>query len=490
MYLERSAIRHSRRLAEGSLKIALLMCVCAAALLAQYPGQYPPGQYPPGQYPPGQYPGRGPRVPLPSRGSKKDQKDAPAVKHTYSGVIRAVDAGGKSIDVETSDTRIITFELSDQTTKPAALKTGDGVDVEATQDDNGGFHAVNIQPNAAVAKKIIASDRVAEADAPAPPEPEGRTAAPPTILERPDQKYEQGDSGPPKLKRGVPGEYSAQAKRDRDREQAAAPASAAENPRTVGELSRPGETEAPKPASIDAPKPVDSRKAFIEKARGVASAYIENLPNYVCQEFATRYFTEGHTTSWNVVDVVSAEVVYENHKESYRNIAINGKATKKAPEETGAWSTGEFGTILRRLFEPWTDANFRYAQSDTIAHQTAFVYKFAVERQRSNWKVWTTGQYIIPSYKGSVWLDKENANALRIEMQATNIPEEFPLVSVESAIDYQYVTLGTPEKFLLPVRAEVLSCERASNRCERNVIEFRNYHKFTGQSTIKFNEQQ
>ena len=74
-------------------------------------------------------------------------------------------------------------------------------------------------------------------------------------------------------------------------------------------------------------------------------------------------------------------------------------------------------------------------------------------------------------------------------MQATEIPEEFPLISVESAIDYQYITLGTAEKFLLPVRAEVLSCDRGSNRCERNVIEFRNYHKFTGQSTIKFNDQ-
>jgi hypothetical protein len=39
------------------------------------------------------------------------------------------------------------------------------------------------------------------------------------------------------------------------------------------------------------------------------------------------------------------------------------------------------------------------------------------------------------------------------------------------------------------VRAEVLSCDRGSNVCDRNVIEFRNYHKFTGESVIKFNQQ-
>ena len=100
-----------------------------------------------------------------------------------------------------------------------------------------------------------------------------------------------------------------------------------------------------------------------------------------------------------------------------------------------------------------------------------------------------TSEYIVPAYKGSVWLDKQSAHALRIEMQAKDVPKEFPLVSTESAVDYDYITLGTPEKFLLPVRAEILSCNRGSNECERNVIEFRNYHKFEGESTIKFNDQ-
>jgi hypothetical protein len=34
----------------------------------------------------------------------------------------------------------------------------------------------------------------------------------------------------------------------------------------------------------------------------------------------------------------------------------------------------------------------------------------------------------------------------------------------------------------------VVSCARGSNECDRNVIDFRNYHKFTGESTIKFNQ--
>ena len=127
-------------------------------------------------------------------------------------------------------------------------------------------------------------------------------------------------------------------------------------------------------------------------------------------------------------------------------------------------------------------------EDDKIVRKAAAVYKFEVERMRSAWKIWVPGQYILPAYKGSIWIDKETANVLRIEMQAQEIPETFPMISIESAVDYDYISLGTPEKFLLPVHAEVLQCVRDSNQCQRNVIEFRNYHKFTGESTIKFNQ--
>ena len=45
--------------------------------------------------------------------------------------------------------------------------------------------------------------------------------------------------------------------------------------------------------------------------------------------------------------------------------------------------------------------------------------------------------------------------------------------SLETAVDYDYVSLGT-ERFLLPVKSESISCQRGSNYCTRNVIEWRN----------------
>jgi hypothetical protein len=74
-------------------------------------------------------------------------------------------------------------------------------------------------------------------------------------------------------------------------------------------------------------------------------------------------------------------------------------------------------------------------------------------------------------------VDPKTARVLRIEMQARNIPSDFPMDRVESAVDYSYVTIGGTS-VLLPVHADSLGCERRTSECSRNIIDFRNYHEF------------
>jgi hypothetical protein len=43
-------------------------------------------------------------------------------------------------------------------------------------------------------------------------------------------------------------------------------------------------------------------------------------------------------------------------------------------------------------------------------------------------------------------------------------------------------------KHLLPVHSEVLDCGRGTSDCGRNVIEFRNYRKFSADTNISFDK--
>ncbi len=228
---------------------------------------------------------------------------------------------------------------------------------------------------------------------------------------------------------------------------------------------------------------------IIAKAADAAPRSLLGNAAQLCvrQQFTARFVSTTHDISWQAQDIVSTDVVYENGRESYRNLKINDKPIKKGQEqETGAWSTGEFGTLLRDIFSPATAADFHFRKDSTVAGKSAGLYDFKVEHQNSHWHVQVASQSVFPAYKGSVWIDKNNGRVLRIEMQARTIPSEFPLDTVETVADYEYVRIGGTQEFLLPVHSESLSCQRGSNYCTRNAIDFRNYRKYSGEAVITF----
>lgn len=483
------------------MKTLLLVFLLAPAGLAQYPGgypgQYPPGGYPPGGYPPGGYPGGpggypggGVGLPIPHK-SGKSRKDSTSSKQTeiIQGVVHKIEL--KKVEVNASDERIIDFRITDATKTPDDLAVGDKVEIEATQDDKGIYTALNIKRTGASTDAGAKSD--SESDTKSARNEPGKASkstdsapdtaengAPATAMAT-DAKRDPDDSGPPTLKRGKPQEKPWSPPPDL----AANEAPVSQQP--ASQQSEPGPTvlarnNAPEPRPVPA---ADPHAAFIEKARQAASNFLTGLPNYVCQQFTTRYVSQTQPANWQAQDVVSAAVIYEDGKERYQNIQINGKPVKTKIEDTGAWSTGEFGTVLNDLFSPGTAANFRFAGDRSIEHQWAALYDFDVDHPHSHWRITVEGQSIQPAYRGSVWIAKDTARVLRIEMQAVKVPAEFPDDTTEMALDYDFTSLGT-EKYLLPVKAEILSCQRGSPICSRNVIEFRNYHKYSGESTITF----
>lgn len=225
--------------------------------------------------------------------------------------------------------------------------------------------------------------------------------------------------------------------------------------------------------------------ALIEEARSWTETYTNDLPNFICQQSTTRYYREAG--GWQPMDVVGAQVVYEDGKEQYKQITINGRSTDKSMLDLGrgSSSTGEFATVLRGLFAPQTGAHFKFYQNETMDGIDAAIFDYTVGTWTSDWAVSTGSQELWPAYKGSIWVDRNTGEVHRIEMFAQNVPHDFPSDTLEESVDYKPVMLAG-RTYFLPVRSENIMCERGSSRCSRNVIEFRDYKKFSGQSDITF----
>ena len=327
----------------------------------------------------------------------------------------------------------------------------------------------------------------------APPQtaPEDAGDTRPTTMIRPsDPPPEADDPGKPSLRRGRPVARPRPATAEPDTVAAVTPASGESS--QTGNPALGGPSADPAAASpADAPQPavigfVDD--PIIGKAKEAAQEYSSALPDFFCRQVTTRYQTDGARSGWQALDVVTADVAYENGRESYKNIKIGNKAanTDDMGEIPGTRSTGEFATILEDLFAPDTAAVFRKGVAAKIRGRSADTYKFEVKRENSHWRIVVAAQLYYPAYRGTVWIDRETFRVLRLEMEGRNMPLLFPFDKVESATDYDFVRLSSPQQYLMPVNAEVLSCEQGSSRCLRNRIEFRNYRKFGAESDITF----
>ena len=238
----------------------------------------------------------------------------------------------------------------------------------------------------------------------------------------------------------------------------------------------------PPPTAASAPspsapaRPQNPSQTLIERARDVAFEFSQKLPNFICQEIMSRFTQRGREPEMSL-DVVSADVIYDDTHETYRNVKINDRPTDRGMQEIGgSWSTGEFASTLLELLHPDTQAQFRSGGASSISGFSAQVYDFTVQRENSHWLVQSGSQTLTPAYGGSVWVDPKTARVLRIEMQA-RLPSDFPMDTVESAVDYSYVWIGGMS-VLLPVHAESLGCGRGTSECRHNIIDFRNYHEF------------
>jgi hypothetical protein len=225
---------------------------------------------------------------------------------------------------------------------------------------------------------------------------------------------------------------------------------------------------------------------LLERARNGAASFTEKLPNFVCQQVTNRYRSWSGGRGWELADVISASLVIEEGKESYGNIAVNGEPVAAGVEDlSGTWSTGEFATLLSHLFSPSAQARFVYETEAVQSRLPAAVYAYQVDQPNSNWEITVNGVSVKAAYRGRVWIDKDNARVMRIEMQAENLPGKFPLSRVETTLDYEFVEIGG-QRLLLPVRSENLSCERFTYSCTRNAIEFRDYHRYMSESKVTF----
>jgi hypothetical protein len=246
-----------------------------------------------------------------------------------------------------------------------------------------------------------------------------------------------------------------------------------------------GKPVAPPPVPMPPPSTADQER-ILGEAREIALDYTKHLPDFICLQYTRRYVDPEGTDYFHQVDTVATRLSYFDQKEDYKVISVGGKLTDKEYQKLGgAISSGEFGTMLRQIFEPETAAEFGFERWAKLDGRICLVYHYHVARSRSKWSIdWNNGEQVVsPAYSGSLFIDREVPVVMRVTLVAEGIPTAFPIQEAKTTLNYGYQDISG-KQFLLPLNSEMRM--REGRLIVKNETEFRNYRKYSADAVITF----
>jgi hypothetical protein len=203
------------------------------------------------------------------------------------------------------------------------------------------------------------------------------------------------------------------------------------------------------------------------------------MPNFTCEQKTSRYFDD------QAADVVTANVTYEDGRESYQDIKLNGHPITDAKLlSPGTWSTGQFGGDVRDLFDTSNTVSFQFVSERKLDGRRVVTFQYQVAHQDvPMWRLHVQDQVLAPPYNGQLRIDEDTGILLQLQLAATKLSRNFPMSSADLQIDYEDVLFADGTSFVLPLKSEVNSSDHKGRR-NRNVLEFRNCHKFRATAHI------
>jgi hypothetical protein len=254
--------------------------------------------------------------------------------------------------------------------------------------------------------------------------------------------------------------------------------------RTVEEANRRREN----PAAFQLPPEKESAEA-LAKSREATLAAVDEMPDFLVKQVILRSVGYAGTNKFTPTDRLLIAVGYRaSGEEEYRVLSLNGipqsaSENKHSYEDMGgSSSTGEFVTVLSTIFKPENKTRFEAVDTDLLRGRRAIVYSFETGRENAKLLLKASGTVsgeTVAGIKGRIWIDRDNFRVLRVQSQATEIPDSFVIRASSQNIDYDWVTINN-QKYLLPSLAEFRITGREGKDLfeNRNEIRFREYRKF------------
>ena len=161
--------------------------------------------------------------------------------------------------------------------------------------------------------------------------------------------------------------------------------------------------------------------ALFQRIKTHMSQHLAHLPNYTCHETIERYLRTG--TSWRHLDQVKLDVIFTGQQEVF------SRAGSGQFEEQPVGNLVSSGTIGNTALGSHIDlllsqeeAQFKYAGTCKKDGHKTLRFDLTVPIEKSRFQVQHEGRAGLAGYQGSLWVDAETYDPVRVDFKVNHIP--------------------------------------------------------------------
>jgi hypothetical protein len=243
------------------------------------------------------------------------------------------------------------------------------------------------------------------------------------------------------------------------------------------------------PPAISVPLDAGSREYspadLLDRIITSATQVYEDLKDFVCREDIERYKGTSHNPVGHKLDVITSTVSYDRDAEHYTDIYRNDKPLSRIRGLSGAWSEGEYGTILGETLKALKSRKIGSISSSTLDGAPAVVYSSDYSADDSPWEIEVAGHHYFLPYRAQVWASPVTGAVLRVDRIATDVPQQTGIAGVNWSVSFGMQS-ADKRTFWLPAKAVYSVSYLDGGRHEWNLIAFSVYRRYGSDVVVRF----
>jgi hypothetical protein len=222
---------------------------------------------------------------------------------------------------------------------------------------------------------------------------------------------------------------------------------------------------------------------LFQRIKARMTQHLGKLPNYTCHETIDRILRSGGSAQH--LDRVELEVAFVGQQELFSRPGENrfGELPINKLVSGGTIGNSALGSHVDIIFSR-DIADFKYAgECKKDGHKTVR-YDLRVPIEKSDFRVRHNGAEGLAGYEGSVWVDAETLDLVRVDFKVNRIPAHLGVSLIEKSLRYKKLMIGNSE-IDLPEHS-TLGAMDDMGKYTLNIIKLTGCREFAADSVVKY----